>query len=155
MVPQYGIFRSRDWIGTLTPLWIGSFTAGAFNGFLLRQFFMTILRDLAEAARIDGCSEFRIFWQIILPLARPALTVVALFQFMVTWNDFLGPLIYLNDQENFTLALGLQFFQSKSGGTEWHFLMAASCLVVLPVIVVFLFAQRSFVEGIATTGLKG
>jgi multiple sugar transport system permease protein len=143
------------WIGTLKPLWVGSFFAGAFNVFLLRQFFMTIPKDLSEAARIDGCSEFRIFWQIILPLCRPALMVVALFQFMYTWNDFLGPLIYLTKQDDYTLALGLQLFQSQHGGTEWHYLMAASTLVALPIIILFFFTQKTFIEGISMTGIKG
>ena len=134
---------------------MGSFFAGAFNVFLLRQFFMAIPKDLSDAARIDGCSEFRIFWQIILPLCKPALMVVGLFQFMYTWNDFLGPLIYLTDQKDFTLALGLQFFQSQHGGTEWHYLMAASTLIVLPIIVLFFFTQKSFIEGISMTGVKG
>jgi len=155
MVPLYTLFRSVGLIGTLVPLWLPTFFAGAFNVFLLRQFFLQIPHDLTDAARIDGCSEWRIFWQIILPLARPALLVVALFQFLATWNDFLGPLIYLTDQRDFTLALGLQFFQSQHGGTEWHYLMAASTLVVLPVIVLFFFAQRYFVEGVSMTGLKG
>lgn len=155
MVPLYSLFRAMGWIGTLQPLWIGSFCAGAFNVFLLRQFFRTIPQDLSEAARIDGCSEFRILWQIILPLCRPALVVVGLFTFLGTWNDFLGPLLYLTDQKDFTLALGLQCYQSQSGGTEWHYLMAASTLVILPVIVLFLLAQRSFIEGISMTGLKG
>lgn len=155
MVPIYGLFRSLGWIGTLKPLWVGSFFAGAFNVFLLRQFFLTIPQDLSDAARIDGCGEFRIFWQIILPLCRPALMVVGLFQFMGTWNDFLGPLIYLTDQQDFTLALGLQFFQSQHGGTEWHYLMAASTLVALPIIVLFFFTQKTFIEGISMTGIKG
>ena len=155
MVPIYCLFKSIGWIGTLRPLWVGSFLAGAFNVFLLRQFFMTIPKDLSDAARIDGCSEFRIFWQIILPLCKPALMVVGLFQFMGTWNDFLGPLIYLTNQKNFTLALGLQFFQSQSGGTEWHYLMAASTLVVLPIIILFFFTQKTFIEGISMTGIKG
>lgn len=155
MVPVYVMFRWLGWIGTLRPLWVGSFCAGAFNVFLLRQFFMTIPKDLSDAARIDGCSEFRIFWQIILPLCKPALMVVALFQFMGTWNDFLGPLIYLTNQQDFTLALGLQFFQSQHGGTEWHYLMAASTLVTLPIIVLFFFTQKTFIEGISMTGLKG
>jgi multiple sugar transport system permease protein len=155
MVPLYSLFRWLGWVGTLQPLWVGSFCAGAFNVFLLRQFFRTIPRDLSEAARIDGCSEFRIFWQIILPLCRPALVVVALFTFLGTWNDFLGPLIYLTDERDFTLALGLEAMKtSRSGATEWHFLMAASTLVILPVITLFLVAQRSFVEGIALTGSK-
>lgn len=155
MVPIYVMFRWLGWIGTLRPLWVGSFCAGAFNVFLLRQFFMTIPKDLSDAARIDGCSEFRIFWQIVLPLCKPALMVVALFQFMGTWNDFLGPLIYLTNQQDFTLALGLQFFQSQHGGTEWHYLMAASTLVTLPIIVLFFFTQKTFIEGISMTGLKG
>jgi multiple sugar transport system permease protein len=155
MVPLYCLFRWLGWIGKLKPLWVGSFFAGAFNVFLLRQFFMTLPRDLSEAARIDGCGEFRIFWQIVLPLCRPALMVVALFQFMYTWNDFMGPLIYLTNQQDFTLALGLQFFQSQLGGTEWHYLMAASTLVALPIIVLFFFTQKTFIEGISMTGIKG
>ncbi len=155
MVPVYCLFRSVGWIGTLKPLWVGSFCAGAFNVFLLRQFFMTIPKDLSEAARIDGCGEFRIFWQIVLPLCRPALMVVGLFQFMATWNDFLGPLIYLTEQKDYTLALGLQFFQSQHGGTEWHYLMAASTLIALPVIILFFFTQKTFIEGISMTGIKG
>ena len=154
MVPLFSMFKTFGWIGTLKPLWVPTFFAGAFNVFLLRQFFRTIPRDLSESAKIDGCSELRIFWQIIVPLAKPAITVVALFQFMATWNDFLGPLIYLTDQKDFTLALGLQFFQSQHGGTQWHYLMAASAMVVLPIIVLFFFAQRTFIEGISMTGLK-
>jgi multiple sugar transport system permease protein len=134
---------------------VGSFCASAFNVFLLRQFFRTIPKDLSEAARIDGCGELRIFWQIILPLCRPALVVVALFTFMGTWNDFLGPLIYLTDERDFTLALGLRAMQTTgSGGIEWNYMMAASTLVILPVIALFFFAQRSFIEGIALTGTK-
>lgn len=154
MVPVYTLFRELGWIGSFKPLWVPAFLAGAFNVFLLRQFFLSIPKDLTEAARIDGCSEFRIFWQIILPLAKPALLTVALFQFMATWNDFLGPLIFLVRQEQFTLALGLQNFQSVQGGTSWHYLMAASTLVVLPVMVLFFFTQRTFIRGISTTGLK-
>ncbi|MFH0909257.1 MAG: carbohydrate ABC transporter permease [bacterium] len=155
MVPIYCLFKALGWIGTMRPLWVGSFCAGAFNVFLLRQFFLTIPKDLSEAARIDGCSEFRIFWQIILPLCRPALMVVGLFQFMGTWNDFFGPLIYLTDQKQYTLALGLYAFQSQHGGTEWHWLMAASMLVVLPIIILFFFTQKTFIEGISMTGIKG
>lgn len=155
MVPVYCMFRTFGMIGTLQPLWIGSFCAGAFNVFLLRQFFIGIPKDLSDAARIDGCNEFMIFLKIILPMAKPALLVVGLFQFMGTWNDFLGPLIYLTDQKDYTLALGLQFFQSQSGGTEWNYLMAASTLIIIPVIVLFFFTQKSFIEGISTTGIKG
>jgi len=154
MVPLYALFRALGWVGTLQPLWVGAFFANAFNVFLLRQFFRNIPKELSEAAWIDGCGELRIFWSIILPLCRPALIVVALFTFLGTWNDFLGPLIYLTEQRDYTLALGLQAFQSKSGGTEWHYLMAASTLVILPIIALFLAAQRHFVEGIALTGSK-
>ncbi|MFI5335333.1 MAG: carbohydrate ABC transporter permease [Opitutales bacterium] len=154
MVPMYAFFRALGWVGTLRPLWVGAFCAAAFNVFLLRQFFKTIPKELSEAARIDGCSEFRIFWQIILPLCRPALVVVALFTFLGTWNDFLGPLIYLTDEKDFTLALALQSLQNKSALTDWHYLMAASTLVVLPIVALFLVAQRNFIEGIATTGGK-
>ncbi len=154
MVPIYTLFKNLGWIGTFKPLWVPSFFAGAFNVFLLRQFFLTLPKDLSEAARIDGCSELQIFLHVILPLSRPALLVVAIFQFMATWNDFLGPLIFLTEQKDFTLALGLQSFQSQSGGTAWHQLMAASTLVVLPVIVLFFLAQRTFIEGIAATGGK-
>ena len=155
MVPMYCLFRYLGLIGTLTPLWIGSFCAGAFNVFLLRQFFIGLPQSLSDAARIDGCNELQIFWHVILPMSKPALMVVGLFQFMATWNDFLGPLLYLTDQKDYTLALGLQFFQSQSGGTEWNYLMAASALIVIPVIILFFFTQKSFIEGISTTGVKG
>ncbi len=155
MVPLYSLFRALGWIGTLQPLWVPTFFAIPFNVFLLRQFFRTIPADLSDAARIDGCGEFRIFFQVILPLARPALVVVAVLQFLATWNDFLGPLIFLTDQEDFTLALGLQAYQSRQGGTEWHYLMAASTLVVLPVVILFFVAQKALIEGISMTGLKG
>ena len=154
MVPIYTLFKTLGWIGTFKPLWVPSFFAGAFNVFLLRQFFLTLPKDISEAARIDGCSEFQIFLHIILPLSKPALLVVAIFQFMATWNDFLGPLIFLTEQKDFTLALGLQSFQSQQGGTAWHQLMAASTMVVLPVVVLFFLAQRTFIEGIASTGGK-
>ena len=155
MVPLYSVFRSLGWIGTLMPLWVPAFFGSAFSIFLLRQFFMTIPNELSEAARIDGCSEFQIFWTIIMPLARPALSVVALFQFLFVYNDFLGPLLFLTEPETFTLALGLQQYQSQHGGSEWHLLMAASVMLVAPVIALFFFAQRTFIEGISTTGLKG
>ncbi|MCY2954870.1 MAG: carbohydrate ABC transporter permease [Planctomycetota bacterium] len=144
-----------QWLGTYKPLWVPAWFGSAFNIFLLRQFFMTIPDELSEAARIDGCSEFGIFWRIILPLARPALAVVALFTFLWAWNDFLGPLVYLQDQDQYTLSLGLQTFQSMHGGTEYHLLMAASVLVILPVIILFFMAQKTFIQGIATTGVKG
>ncbi len=154
MVPTFALFRWLGWVGTFKPLWVPAFFASAFSIFLLRQFFRTIPMDLSEAAKIDGCSEFRIFTDIIVPLSRPALMVVGLFTFMGAWNDFLAPLIYLVHQHTFTLSLGLQAYQTQHGGTPWNLLMAASFLVILPVIVVFFFAQRVFIQGIATTGLK-
>ena len=155
MVPLYGVFRSLGWIGTLMPLWVPAFFGGAFNIFLLRQFFLTIPGELSDAARIDGCNEFGIFWRVILPLARPALSVVALFTFLNVWNDFLGPLIFLTEPETFTMALGLQQYQSQLGGSEWHLLMGASALLVMPIIVLFFFAQKTFIQGISTTGMGG
>jgi multiple sugar transport system permease protein len=161
MVSMFIIYRwlgdhtGIPWLGTFKPLWVPAWFGSAFNIFLLRQFFITIPEDLSEAARIDGCSELGIFFRVILPLARPALTVVALFAFMGTWNDYLGPLIYLQRPEQFTLALGLQNLQSQHGGTPWHLLMAASVLVILPVLIMFFLAQKTFIEGIATTGMKG
>lgn len=155
MVPLYALFRNLGWIGTFRPLWVPAWFGSAFNIFLLRQFFRTIPFELSEAARIDGCSEWAIFRQVVLPLAKPALAVVALFHFMATWRDFLGPLIYLMDQKTFTLSLGLQFYQSQHGGTQWHMLMAASTIVIAPVIVLFFFTQRQFIQGIAVTGIKG
>lgn len=155
MVPIFALFQQLGWVGTFRPLWIPAWFGNAFSIFLLRQFFRTIPFELSEAARIDGCSEWSIYRQIMLPLAKPALSVVALFTFMAVWNDFLGPLIYLSDQRLFTLGLGLQAFQSQHGGTEWNLLMAASVIVVAPVIVLFFFTQRTFIQGIAVTGLKG
>jgi ABC-type glycerol-3-phosphate transport system permease component len=155
MVPLYGVFRELHWIGTLKPLWVPAFFGSAFNIFLLRQFFMGIPRELSEAARMDGCSEVRIWYSVVLPLAKPALAVVALFQFIYNWNDFLGPLLFLTRQKDFTLALGLQFYQSQNGGTQWHLLMAASTLASLPILVLFFLAQKTFIRGIAMSGLKG
>ena len=154
MGPLFIIFRELGWIGTFRPLWVPAWFGSAFSIFLLRQFYMTIPRELDEAASIDGCGHWGIFWRVIVPLARPALAVVALFHILFTWNDFLGPLISLRDRDQFTLALGLQLYQSQAGNVPWNLLMAASTLVVLPVLAVFLLTQRSFVEGIATAGLK-
>lgn len=155
MVPLYGVFQKLGWIGTLQPLWVPAFFGSAFNIFLLRQFFRTIPEELSEAARIDGCSEWGIFWRIMLPLSKPALAVVALFHFLWAWNDFTGPLLFLTRKHTFTLALALQNYQSQSGGVQWHLLMAASAVVVLPIVVLFFFAQKTFIKGIATTGIKG
>jgi multiple sugar transport system permease protein len=155
MVPLYGVFRELGWIGTLMPLWVPAWFGSAFNIFLLRQFFLTIPRELTEAARIDGCSEFGIYWRIVLPLSKPALAVVALFHFLYSWNDFLAPTIFLTKPETFTMALGLQQYQGQHGGSEWHLLMGASVLLILPIIALFFFMQKTFIQGIATTGMKG
>lgn len=155
MIPLYSVFRHLGWLGTLKPLWIPAFFGGAFNIFLLRQFFLTIPNELSEAARIDGCSELEIFWRVILPLARPALSVVALFHFLFVWNDFLGPLIFLTEPDTYTMSLGLQQYQSQNGGAEHHLLMGASALLVLPIIFLFFLAQKTFIQGISTTGMGG
>jgi multiple sugar transport system permease protein len=155
MIPLYSVFRELGWVGTLLPLWVPAWFGGAFNIFLLRQFFITIPTELSDAARIDGCSEWGIFWRVILPLAKPALAVVALFHFLFAWNDFLGPLIYLTEPETFTMALGLQQYQSQHGGSEWHLLMGASVLLVVPIVVLFFLAQKTFIQGISTTGMGG
>jgi len=154
MVPLYGVFRAFGLIGTLLPLWLPAWFGSAFNIFLMRQFFRTIPEELSEAARIDGCSEWRIFWRIIIPLSTPVLVVAALFHFIYAWNDFLGPLIYLTRKNTYTLAIALQSYESQTGGIQWHFLMAASAVTILPVMVLFLFAQKTFIRGIATTGSK-
>ncbi len=154
MIPLFATFRRLHWIGTLKPLWAPAFFGHAFNIFLLRQFYLTIPRDLSDAARIDGCSELGIFRRVVLPLSVKALAVVALFHFIYAWNDFMGPLLYLTKQKTFTLSLGLQFYQSQQGGSEWHYLMAASTVVVIPIVILFFFTQKTFIQGIATTGTK-
>lgn len=155
MGPLYIIFSQLGWIGSLKPLWVPAWFGGAFNIFLLRQFYLGIPRELDEAARIDGCSHWGTFWRVILPLSRPALAVVALFHFIYVWNDFLAPLIFLTHRDQFTLALGLQLYQSKAGNTPWNLLMAASTMVVAPVFLLFLLAQRTFIGGVAAEGIKG
>lgn len=155
MVPLFAIFKQLGWNGTLAPLWVPAWFGGAFNIFMLRQFFMGIPKELDEAARIDGMGHWGIFWRIIVPLSKPALAVVALFNFVYVWNDFIGPLIYLHHRDTYTLALGLQLYQSQAGQTPWNLLMAASTLVVLPLVLLFIVTQGSFVRGISAEGLKG
>jgi len=155
MVPLYQIYRDFGWIGTNLPLWLPTFMAPPFYIFLLRQFYLTIPDELTEAAVIDGAGPFRIWWSIMLPLTRPALLVVGLFSFVASWNNFVGPLVYLTHQRTFTLALALQFFQTRHGGVAHTLLMAATVLVVVPIILIFFLAQKTFIRGIATTGIKG
>ena len=155
IVPSFMIFSRLGWVDTLLPLTVPMFFGGgAFNIFLLRQFFRTIPEELADAARIDGASEFGIYWRIMMPLSKPALITVAIFQFLFSWNDLLGPIIYLRSQQNFTIAVGLAGFQSQLSNS-WDLLMAASTAMTLPVIILFFLAQRYFIQGIVMTGLKG
>ncbi|NTU81933.1 MAG: carbohydrate ABC transporter permease [Chloroflexales bacterium] len=154
MVPLYVLFQSLGWINTFLPLTVPAFFGSPLYIFLLRQFFLTLPIDLEDAARIDGANTAQIIWHVILPLSRPALATVAIFTFQSTWNDFLAPLIYLQNPQNYTVTLGLQFFRT-SYTTSWAYLMAASLVTVLPVVIVFLLAQRLFIEGIALTGMKG
>lgn len=155
LVPQFIIFTKLGWIDTYLPLTVPFFFGGgAFNIFLFRQFFRSLPEELADAGRIDGNSEFGVYWRIMLPLCKPALATVAVFTFLNTWNDFLGPLLYLRSDYNFTVALGLATFRSVMN-TRWDLLMAASTAMIAPVILLFFFAQRYFVEGIVLSGLKG
>jgi multiple sugar transport system permease protein len=153
MVPIFALFRWLHWYGTYLPLIVPSFCGVPFYIFLLTQFFRKLPSELTEAARIDGANEWRIFWQVILPLTKPALATCALFQFLGTWNDFLGPLLYINDPNRYTLAYGLQQLLSTHGG-EWASLMADSTIFILPIVVLFFFTQKTFISGIATTGSK-
>jgi multiple sugar transport system permease protein len=154
MAPQFLLFKHLGWIGSFKPLWVPCWFGGGFSIFLLRQFYLGIPRELDEAARIDGCGHAGTFWHVVLPLARPALVVVALLQFIATWNDFTGPLVFLNHPSQYTAGLGLQMYQTAHGGTPWNLIMAASVIVIAPVMVVFLFAQGALIKGVATQGLK-
>ncbi len=154
LIPTYVMFRWFDWVGSYAPLIVPSFFGSAFNIFLLRQFMMTIPLDLTDAARVDGAGDFTILWRIMMPLVKPALLVVGLFHFMYTWNDFMGPLIYLDEATEFPLVLGLYAFQTRFS-VEWNMMMAATLAVTLPIIMLFFVAQRYFIEGVTLTGLKG
>jgi ABC-type sugar transport system, permease component len=153
MLPVFLIFRSLGWTGTFLPLIVPSFFGSAFSIFLLRQFFLTIPQELSDAARIDGCSELTMLLRIVAPLAKPAMATVALFAFTNAWMDFMTPLIYLHDEKRYTLAIGLQAFLGRHN-SEWALLMAAATVITLPMVVLFFLAQRTFVRGIALTGIK-
>lgn len=154
MIPRFLLLRELGLYNTLAALIVPTFLGEAFFIFLLRQFFLTIPEELSEAGRLDGLGELGIFWRIILPLSKPALATVALFQFIASWNDFNGPLLYLSDPQKFPLAYGLeQFISSYSDQT--HLLLAAAALFTLPIAFLFLLTQRTFIEGIVTTGMKG
>jgi len=155
LIPQYILFLYFDWVNTFVPLVLPKFLAAdAFFIFLLAQFFRGLPRELDEAAVMDGCSPWRIYWSIILPLSLPALGTAAIFTFIFTWDDFFGPLVYLTDVENFTVQLGLRGFLDSSGQSDWGAMFAMAVLTLLPVLAFFLFFQRTLIQGIATQGLK-
>jgi multiple sugar transport system permease protein len=154
LIPVFLVFKNLGWVGDFRPLILPQFFGYAFYIFLLRQFFSGIPMELSEAARIDGANEWRTFWSVILPLAKPALATVAVFQFIRSWTDYINPLIYLNDQNLYTLQLGLQQYSSQYG-REWGLLMAAAVLISLPPIIIFFLTQRTFVQGVTLTGIKG
>jgi multiple sugar transport system permease protein len=154
LIPVFLVFKNLGWVGDFRPLILPQFFGYAYYIFLMRQFFSGIPFELSEAAYIDGANEWRIFWSVILPLAKPALATVAVFQFIRSWTDYLNPLIYLNDQNLYTLQLGLQQYSSQYG-REWGLLMAAAVLITLPPIVIFFLTQRTFVQGVTLTGIKG
>jgi len=156
LIPQYILFLGLDWVDTFLPLVVPKFLAvDAFFIFLLVQFFRTLPRELDEAAEIDGCSAWGIYWRIILPLSLPALATAAVFTFIFTWDDFFGPLVYLNDMKSYTVQLGLRSFVDSTGKSDWGALFAMSTVTLLPVFAFFVFFQRLLIQGIATTGLKG
>jgi multiple sugar transport system permease protein len=155
LIPQYILFLHLDWVNTIAPLVVPKFMAvDAFFIFLLTQFFRGLPRELDEAAVMDGCSPWRIYWNIILPLSLPALGTAAIFTFIFTWDDFFGPLVYLSDEESFTVQLGLRGFLDSSGKSDWGAMFAMAVLTLLPVMAFFLFFQRTLIQGIATTGMK-
>ena len=162
LVPNFILYRylpwplseSGNWIGTNLPLWVWAFFGGAFGTFLLRQFFLTIPSELADAARVDGANPWQVFLRVYVPLAKPALATLAIFQFMWSWNDLLDPLIYLRDLPTYTTTVGLAFFQGQFVG-KWPEMMAGALVSLLPMIILFVIAQKYFVRGITLSGLKG
>jgi multiple sugar transport system permease protein len=154
LIPTYVLFKWLGWVGSYAPLIVPAFFGSAFNIFLLRQFMMTIPWDLTDAALVDGANDFTILWKIVVPLIKPALLVIAVFNIMYTWNDFFGPLIYLSDSKQYPLVMGLYAFRTRTS-IEWNLLMAATLATCFPLIALFFVAQRYFIEGITLTGLKG
>jgi ABC-type glycerol-3-phosphate transport system permease component len=159
LVPSFLLFNALGWYGTYLPLWVPSFFASAFFIFITRQYMRAFPKDLDDAARIDGCGYFGIFWRIILPLSKPVLTVMAVFTFQGVWNDFTGPLIYLSDASQFTLAIALDYFRrsafSSVSANTTNLVMAAALLSVIPMLLLYFFAQKQLIGGIASVGLKG
>ena len=154
MIPLFLTFKHLGWINTILPLVVPAFLGNAFFIFLLRQFYRSVPRDLVEAARIDGCGELGIWARVMVPLSQPALAMVALFTFIGAWNDFLGPLIYLMDEKKYTLSIGLAMYQNQYN-SEWGQMMAMSLLMTVPVIVIFFFTQKTFIQGVKLSGIKG
>lgn len=156
LVPTYIAFNKLGWINSILPLVVPAFFGSPFFIFLLRQFYLSIPKEIEESGRIDGASSFRIWWDLMLPLTKPALATVAVFTFFATYNDFFGPLIYLNDQSKQTIAVGLSYFTgSRNVGPQMHLLMAMTLMATIPALIVFIAAQKYFVQSIVTTGLKG
>lgn len=155
-LPAFGLQGSAVWVNTFLPLTVPAFTANAFYIFLLRQFMRGIPNELSEAAKIDGASELRVWWSLVMPLSKPALAAIAIFAFQGAWQDFMGPLIYLQSERLYTLQIGLRQYEFAFGGSPaWNWLMAASLIVMLPVLLVFLAFQRYFIEGVTITGMGG
>lgn len=154
MIPLFILFRSLGMIDSFWPLILPAWFASPFFVFMFRQFFAQIPEELLEAAKIDGCSHWRIYWQIMMPLSTPVIAIVAIYTFLGAWNDFLGPLIYLNSPENRTISLALNSFKGQYGNSDAHLLMAASVVCMAPCVVLFFAAQKYFVESVASTGLK-
>ena len=158
LVPRYVLYSKLGWVNSYKALTVPAFAAqfsGAFFIYLLVQFIRGIPRELDEAAVVDGCSQFRIFWNIIMPNCKPAIFSVALFAFMWSWDDFLNQLLYINDVGKYTISLGLRLFLDNAAAVSWGSLFAMSILSLIPIVTIFFLAQRFFVEGIATTGVKG
>lgn len=154
LIPQYAIFNKLGWINTFAPLIVPTFFGNPFFIFLLRQFFMGIPRELEDAAALDGAGVITTIFRVILPISIPAIVTVIIFQVQFTWNDFLAPLVYLTHEQLFTVALGLQYFLGQNGG-YWNWLMAVSTLMIIPLMIIFFFAQRLFIRGIVMSGSKG
>lgn len=159
LIPQFILFHAFGWVNTLLPLWVPAwFGGGGFSIFLLRQFFMTLPRDLDEAATADGANPFQVYWSVLMPLCKPALSALAILWFIGGWNDFVAPVIYLSTPDKFTVAIGLAAFQQIPGGGGQlleHLLMAAAVMAIVPPVIIFLAAQRYFVQGVVMSGIKG
>jgi ABC-type glycerol-3-phosphate transport system permease component len=154
IIPMYIEFKALDWIDKFLPLIVPAFFGSPFYIFLLRQFFLNIPRELEDAALIDGATRLQILWRVILPISKPALAAIAIFNFQGVWNDFLYPLVFLHKQTNYTIALGLNFYRATYS-VHWSYLMAASLVALLPVVIIFFLAQKQFIEGITLSGIKG